>query len=47
MADYKCGKCGRLIAQKELTETRIKCSHCEYRILFKVREHVVHVVKAR
>jgi DNA-directed RNA polymerase subunit RPC12/RpoP len=47
MADYKCGKCGRLIPQKALTETKIKCPHCEYRILFKVRQQVVHAVKAR
>ena len=47
MADYKCGKCGRLIPQRELTETSIKCPHCEYRIIFKVREHIVRAIKAR
>jgi len=46
---YECVKCGAVVALKEL-ELRgggVKCTHCGYRVLKKIRPPVVKRIKAR
>ncbi|MHA1379954.1 MAG: Rpo12/RPC10 RNA polymerase subunit family protein [Candidatus Helarchaeota archaeon] len=39
---YVCGKCGREITSKGMDSLPgVKCPHCGYRILYKVRPPVV------
>jgi DNA-directed RNA polymerase subunit P len=45
---YECVKCGSIVALEEL-ELRgggVKCTHCGYRVLRKIRPPVVKRVKA-
>jgi DNA-directed RNA polymerase subunit P len=45
---YECVKCGAMVALEEL-ELRgggVKCTHCGYRVLKKIRPPVVKRVKA-
>jgi DNA-directed RNA polymerase subunit RPC12/RpoP len=46
---YECVKCGAVVALEEL-ELRgggVKCTHCGYRVLKKIRPPVVKRIQAR
>ncbi|MGD8506279.1 MAG: DNA-directed RNA polymerase subunit P [Candidatus Bathyarchaeota archaeon] len=46
---YECVKCGAMVSLKELglRGGGIKCTHCGYRVLKKIRPPVVKRVQAR
>jgi len=43
---YECSKCGATVSSKEL-ELGIRCPHCRYRVLMKVRPPIVKRIQAR
>jgi DNA-directed RNA polymerase subunit P len=43
---YECAKCGATVRGKEL-ELGIRCPHCRYRVLRKVRPPIVKRIHAR
>jgi DNA-directed RNA polymerase subunit RPC12/RpoP len=43
---YECAKCGATVRGKEL-ELGIRCPHCRYRVLRKVRPPIVKRIYAR
>lgn len=42
MAQYKCFKCGKTITSK-LLEKRFLCPHCNSKIFYKPRRHIVKI----
>ncbi|HDJ83729.1 MAG TPA: DNA-directed RNA polymerase subunit P [Desulfurococcaceae archaeon] len=45
---YRCGRCGRVfdLQQLMILAPRVRCPHCGYRVIYKVRTPVVKKVKA-
>lgn len=43
---YECAKCGATVRSKEL-ELGIRCPHCRYRVLRKVRPPIVKRIHAK
>ena len=45
---YRCGKCGRVfdLMQLRILAPRVRCPHCGYRVIYKVRTPVLKKVKA-